>query len=168
MPRPLTTRRHSINIQYPFIHSESIASRQTQISIWRLGPRKLATTTIPTSGNRGGGIRHHQHGKDDANCSRRTGITLKEGRRDEHGMEELDGMFSSPERSVDEGSEGMSMDEGTSSIFIFVYFLSFLSFVFVLMITQETAPARPTFSRARPRAARPSSRPSPDRRARAG
>ncbi|CRG83227.1 Centromere protein 3 [Talaromyces islandicus] len=57
---------------------------------------------------------------------RRTGITLKEGRRDEHGMEELDGMFSSPERSPVRsngiytgndtmmGSEGMSMDEDTA------------------------------------------------------
>lgn len=57
--------------------------------------------------------------------SRRTGITLREGRRDEHGMEELDGMFSSPEKSPLKsngiyngndtiiGSEGMSMDEGT-------------------------------------------------------
>ncbi|PWY65342.1 cupin domain protein [Aspergillus heteromorphus CBS 117.55] len=55
---------------------------------------------------------------------RRTGITLKEGRRDEHGMEEVDGIFSSPENSpVKEigfnngnetsiGSDGMSMDEG--------------------------------------------------------
>jgi centromere protein C len=31
--------------------------------------------------------------------NRRTGITLKEGRLDEHGMEEIDGMFSSPEKS---------------------------------------------------------------------
>lgn len=30
---------------------------------------------------------------------RRTGITLKEGKLDEHGMEEIDGMFSSPEKS---------------------------------------------------------------------
>lgn len=30
---------------------------------------------------------------------RRTGLTLKEGRRDEHGMEEVDGLFSSPEKS---------------------------------------------------------------------
>lgn len=57
--------------------------------------------------------------------SRRTGISLKEGRRDEHGMEEVDGLFSSPEKSPVEldgfedvenessvGSEGMSMDEG--------------------------------------------------------
>ncbi|KAH8704273.1 kinetochore CENP-C fungal-like protein [Talaromyces proteolyticus] len=54
---------------------------------------------------------------------RRTGITLKEGRLDEHGMEELDGVFSSPEKSPVRvngmhtgndtimGSEGMSMDE---------------------------------------------------------
>lgn len=33
------------------------------------------------------------------NYGRRTGITLREGRRDEHGMEEIDGMFSSPEKS---------------------------------------------------------------------
>lgn len=59
------------------------------------------------------------------NTSRRTGISLKEGRRDEHGMEEVDGLFSSPEKSPVElngfedmenessvGSEGMSMDEG--------------------------------------------------------
>ncbi|KAL3478009.1 kinetochore CENP-C fungal-like protein [Aspergillus californicus] len=55
-------------------------------------------------------------------AGRRTGITLKEGKRDEHGMEEVDGIFSSPERSpVKEngfdasdsiGSDGMSMDEG--------------------------------------------------------
>lgn len=55
---------------------------------------------------------------------RRTGITLREGKRDEHGMEEIDGMFSSPEKSPMKsnglnngnetiiGSEGMSMDEG--------------------------------------------------------
>ena len=56
---------------------------------------------------------------------RRTGLTLKEGQRDEFGMEEVDGIFSSPEKSPvkvngfddpeDEdsiGSEGMSMDEG--------------------------------------------------------
>ncbi|KAL2809525.1 kinetochore CENP-C fungal-like protein [Aspergillus granulosus] len=53
---------------------------------------------------------------------RRTGITLKEGKRDEHGMEEVDGIFSSPEkspirengfdRSDSYGSDGMSMDEG--------------------------------------------------------
>lgn len=30
---------------------------------------------------------------------RRTGITLKEGKLDEDGMEEIDGMFSSPEKS---------------------------------------------------------------------
>ncbi|OQD60033.1 hypothetical protein PENPOL_c030G08657 [Penicillium polonicum] len=58
---------------------------------------------------------------------RRTGISLKEGRRDEHGMEEVDGLFSSPEKSPVEldgfedvenessvGSEGMSMDEGNA------------------------------------------------------
>lgn len=56
---------------------------------------------------------------------RRTGITLAEGKRDEHGMEEIEGMFSSPEKSparengfgdvADEtsmGSDGMSLDEG--------------------------------------------------------
>lgn len=61
---------------------------------------------------------------------RRTGITLKEGRRDEHGMEELDGVFSSPEKSPTEfnglngntgnettmGSGGMSLDEGKKSL----------------------------------------------------
>ncbi|KAJ6186320.1 hypothetical protein N7519_007621 [Penicillium mononematosum] len=57
---------------------------------------------------------------------RRTGISLKEGRRDEHGMEEVDGLFSSPEKSPVElngfedvednssGSEGMSIDEGNA------------------------------------------------------
>jgi hypothetical protein len=57
---------------------------------------------------------------------RRTGITLREGKRDEYGMEEVDGIFSSPEKSPVKsnglnngnetiiGSEGMSMDEGTS------------------------------------------------------
>jgi centromere protein C len=56
---------------------------------------------------------------------RRTGITLKEGKRDEHGMEEIEGIFSSPEKSpvrhnghnaANEtiiGSDGMSMDEGS-------------------------------------------------------
>ncbi|KAL4986670.1 kinetochore CENP-C fungal-like protein [Aspergillus falconensis] len=54
-------------------------------------------------------------------AGRRTGITLAEGKRDEHGMEEVDGIFSSPENSpVREngfdnsesiGSD-MSMDEG--------------------------------------------------------
>lgn len=49
---------------------------------------------------------------------RRTGITLKEGKRDEHGMEDIEGMWSSPENSPTEkndasiGSDGMSMDEG--------------------------------------------------------
>lgn len=55
---------------------------------------------------------------------RRTGISLKEGRRDEHGMEEVDGLFSSPEKSPaglpafeeenasSTGSDEMSMDEG--------------------------------------------------------
>ncbi|KAB8228704.1 hypothetical protein ETB97_010576 [Aspergillus alliaceus] len=57
---------------------------------------------------------------------RRTGITVKEGKRDEHGMEDVDGMWSSPEKSPliengfnDEnepsvGSDGMSMDEGNA------------------------------------------------------
>lgn len=61
---------------------------------------------------------------------RRTGITLAEGKRDEHGMEEIDGMFSSPEKSPtkengfgeggDEtsmGSDGMSLDEGRHYLF---------------------------------------------------
>lgn len=55
---------------------------------------------------------------------RRTGITLKEGKRDEHGMEDIEGMWSSPENSPSQddgaseknddsiGSGGMSMDEG--------------------------------------------------------
>jgi centromere protein C len=53
---------------------------------------------------------------------RRTGVTLKEGKRDEHGMEEIDGIFSSPEKSpagehgfgniTTIGSDGMSIDEG--------------------------------------------------------
>ncbi|OJJ89466.1 Cupin domain protein [Aspergillus glaucus CBS 516.65] len=59
-------------------------------------------------------------------AGRRTGITLKEGKRDEHGMEEIDGMFSSPEKSPANengfnngnetimGSDGMSMDEGNA------------------------------------------------------
>ncbi|RAH44216.1 Cupin domain protein [Aspergillus brunneoviolaceus CBS 621.78] len=58
-------------------------------------------------------------------AGRRTGIILKEGRRDEFGMEEVDGIFSSPESSptrdngfgirneASVGSDGMSMDEGT-------------------------------------------------------
>lgn len=58
---------------------------------------------------------------------RRTGITLKQGKRDEHGMEEVTGLFSSPEKSPAKangfdldsgddsiGSEGMSLDEGMS------------------------------------------------------
>ncbi|KAL5332324.1 kinetochore CENP-C fungal-like protein [Aspergillus crustosus] len=54
-------------------------------------------------------------------AGRRTGITLKEGKRDEYGMEEVDGIFSSPEkspvkengfdRSESIGSD-MSIDEG--------------------------------------------------------
>ena len=32
-------------------------------------------------------------------ANRRTGITLKEGKLDEHGMEEIEGIFSSPEKS---------------------------------------------------------------------
>lgn len=56
---------------------------------------------------------------------------MKEGRRDEHGMEEVDGLFSSPEKSPTTfhgienedndssiGSDGMSMDEGASDISI--------------------------------------------------
>ncbi|GAD97329.1 Cupin domain protein [Paecilomyces variotii No. 5] len=59
-------------------------------------------------------------------AGRRTGITLKEGRRDEHGMEEIEGMFSSPEKSPiglngfahdnesDNDSDGMSIDDGSA------------------------------------------------------
>lgn len=55
----------------------------------------------------------------------RTGISVKEGKRDEHGMEDIDEMWSSPEKSPARengfgsgnessiGSDGMSMDEGT-------------------------------------------------------
>ncbi|KAE8348454.1 kinetochore CENP-C fungal-like protein [Aspergillus coremiiformis] len=54
---------------------------------------------------------------------RRTGISVKEGKRDEHGMEDIDGMWSSPDKSplrendfsdgneASAGSDGMSMDE---------------------------------------------------------
>ncbi|KAL6234247.1 hypothetical protein BDW75DRAFT_170172 [Aspergillus navahoensis] len=54
-------------------------------------------------------------------AGRRTGITLAEGKRDEHGMEEVDGIFSSPEKSPErengfDNSESigsdMSIDEG--------------------------------------------------------
>ncbi|KAJ5693312.1 hypothetical protein N7462_002735 [Penicillium macrosclerotiorum] len=62
---------------------------------------------------------------------RRTGLTLKEGRRDEYGMEEVDGLFSSPEKSPaklngfnhsndddddddDSASSDMSIDEGNA------------------------------------------------------
>jgi centromere protein C len=60
-----------------------------------------------------------------AHCSlRRTGITLREGKRDEYGMEEVDGMFSSPDKSPTKytfsagnetiiGSDGMDLDEGS-------------------------------------------------------
>lgn len=41
---------------------------------------------------------------------RRTGITLKEGRLDEHGMEEIDGMFSSPEKSPVHGNGNVAND----------------------------------------------------------
>ncbi|KAF9885450.1 hypothetical protein FE257_012886 [Aspergillus nanangensis] len=59
-------------------------------------------------------------------AGRRTGITVKEAERDEHGMEDIDGMWSSPEKSPVEGNEfygrnddstgsdGMSMDEGNA------------------------------------------------------
>ena len=56
--------------------------------------------------------------------SRRTGITLAEGKRDEHGMEEVDGIFSSPEKSParengfnnsESMGSDMSMDEGRST-----------------------------------------------------
>jgi hypothetical protein len=52
---------------------------------------------------------------------------LKEGKRDEHGMEEIEGMFSSPEKSPTRlngfannngsiiNSDGMSIDDGKSS-----------------------------------------------------
>lgn len=56
---------------------------------------------------------------------------MKEGRRDEHGMEEVDGLFSSPEKSPtkfdgfeDEendssiGSDGMSLEEGAPTILL--------------------------------------------------
>ncbi|KAL4898425.1 kinetochore CENP-C fungal-like protein [Aspergillus ambiguus] len=58
-------------------------------------------------------------------AGRRTGLTLEEAKRDEYGMEDIEGMWSSPEKSpVKEngfhggdddstGSDGMSMDEGT-------------------------------------------------------
>ncbi|KAL4912167.1 kinetochore CENP-C fungal-like protein [Aspergillus aurantiobrunneus] len=54
-------------------------------------------------------------------AGRRTGITLQEGKRDEHGMEEVDGIFSSPEKSPVKENEfdrseslgsDMSIDEG--------------------------------------------------------
>lgn len=63
-------------------------------------------------------------GANAGNALRRTGITLKEGRRDEHGMEEVDGLFSSPEKSPtklngyeddetdDSAGSEMSIDEG--------------------------------------------------------
>ncbi|KAK2755671.1 hypothetical protein FQN54_005820 [Arachnomyces sp. PD_36] len=57
-------------------------------------------------------------------AGRRTGITLKEGKLDEHGMEELDGMFSSPEKSPAKNGYGNNdtilnsedMEMGNSSI----------------------------------------------------
>lgn len=71
-------------------------------------------------------VRDYHIREEEADASdRRTGITLAEGKRDEHGMEEIEGMFSSPEKSSangnwlddveDEttmGSDGMSLDEG--------------------------------------------------------
>ena len=103
---------------------------------WLLGgPRKLAIMIIPMSVNLDG---EHSPLNIPLRCSltavkrtnedngySRTGITVKEGKRDEHGMEDIDGMWSSPEKSpVREngfsdgnessvGSDGMSMDEGT-------------------------------------------------------
>lgn len=71
--------------------------------------------------------------------NRRTGITLQEGKRDEYGMEEVHGIFSSPEKSPVRsngwragtgngngndtmmGSDGMSMDEGTAAFFIYLF-----------------------------------------------
>ncbi|GAB1211073.1 hypothetical protein ATERTT37_000185 [Aspergillus terreus] len=56
---------------------------------------------------------------------RRTGLTLKEAKRDEHGMEDIEELWSSPEKSPAKengfhdynddstGSDGMSMDEGS-------------------------------------------------------
>ncbi|KAJ6127460.1 hypothetical protein N7523_003072 [Penicillium sp. IBT 18751x] len=46
---------------------------------------------------------------------RRTGITLAEGRRDEHGMEEVDGLFSSPEKSPTK-LNGFEEDESDASV----------------------------------------------------
>lgn len=69
--------------------------------------------------------------------NRRTGITLKEGKRDEHGMEEIEGMFSSPEKSPARlngfsnnnesiiNSDGMSIDDGKSSDTVVVPVVSF-------------------------------------------
>ncbi|CAI7584161.1 unnamed protein product [Penicillium pancosmium] len=48
-------------------------------------------------------------------AGRRTGLTLKEGRRDEHGMEEVDGLFSSPEKSPDK-MNGFEEDDDEDSI----------------------------------------------------
>lgn len=71
----------------------------------------------------------HRESANIGDRSRRTGLTLKEGRRDEHGMEEVDGIFSSPEKSPAKlngfgnegtdnsiGSDGMSMDEGALAV----------------------------------------------------
>lgn len=43
--------------------------------------------------------------------NRRTGITLKEGKLDEHGMEEIEGMFSSPEKSPVRTNGNAAADE---------------------------------------------------------
>lgn len=99
---------------------------------WLAGPERLATSTTRTWGPLEGRCFLSRSVKwdmvQDANviAFRRTGISLKEGRRDEHGMEEVDGLFSSPEKSParlngfdqddaeNEDSLGseMSMDEG--------------------------------------------------------
>lgn len=55
---------------------------------------------------------------------RKTGVTLQPGVRDEHGLESIDGIFSSPEKSpakpyglnqISTISEGESMDIGQST-----------------------------------------------------
>lgn len=107
----------------------------------------------PTSVNREGKQPPHEHSLSARlTAYRRTGITLKEGRRDEHGMEELDGVFSSPEKSPVRftgndtmmGSEGMSIDEGR---------LAHIVSIQSNRLTQEmkmTAPVRPIFSLVQP------------------
>ncbi|KAJ5169095.1 uncharacterized protein N7482_004689 [Penicillium canariense] len=63
---------------------------------------------------------------DPDNALRRTGLTMKERQRDEHGMEEVDGLFSSPEKSPaildefdhpdddDSASSEMSIEDGNA------------------------------------------------------